>query len=404
MRKLLRSFFIVVLLGFFTVASAFAPQMRIGKYLILAEDLRAKKDYGSAFRVMQKIIALKKEYSFTLSDEFHFKYARVALSVDSTRIALESVNKYLSATGEEGQFYKEALALLREAEKAEETELRAEETGNEISTDSGDRFDNEIIRTEGTCEGKPLESPCWMALINHPKCYVWNDNLRAGEIMTWSGKCSDGFAQGKGTLIATALLYYGYGDSYRNKGEGTGHFQNGKRQGHWVERPFDEVVKEGTYVNGKRHGQWVYRYPNFFRVQEEKGPYVDGRRHGKWIERSVNGRIGGGFYMDGKKHGKWVEPGRWGQSDGTYVNGKRHGKWIERNSNYTAEGPYVDDEMHGQWVLRFSDGDQSKGVYRYGKREGIWLLYDNDEDKCYSIPYQAGSWGKKKEVNKKMCQ
>ena len=56
----------------------------------------------------------------------------MALSADSTRIARESVNKYLLATGKEGQFYKEALALLREAEKAE---IRVEETGNEMSAD-----------------------------------------------------------------------------------------------------------------------------------------------------------------------------------------------------------------------------------------------------------------------------
>ena len=54
---------------------------------------------SGAFNVMKKIIALEKEHSLTLSNEFHFKYARVALSADSTRIAFDSVNKYLSATG-----------------------------------------------------------------------------------------------------------------------------------------------------------------------------------------------------------------------------------------------------------------------------------------------------------------
>lgn len=69
--------------------------------------------------------------------------------------------------------------------------------------------------------------------------------------MTWSGECFGGFAQGKGTLIATALLYYG--DSYRNKGEGTGHFQNGKQHGQWVYCHSDGAIEsKETYVNGYR--------------------------------------------------------------------------------------------------------------------------------------------------------
>ncbi len=84
---------------------------------------------------MEKIIALQKEHSLTLSDEFHFKYARVALSVDFTQIALESVSKYLSATGKEGKFYNEALELLLKAE------------GNEVMSEED--FYNEIIKTQG---------------------------------------------------------------------------------------------------------------------------------------------------------------------------------------------------------------------------------------------------------------
>ena len=77
---------------------------------------------------MEKILALQKEHNLTLPDEFHFKYARVALSADSLKIALESVNKYLSTTGKEGEFYKEALALLFDVEVAQETQISVEET------------------------------------------------------------------------------------------------------------------------------------------------------------------------------------------------------------------------------------------------------------------------------------
>ena len=89
MRKLLISFFVVVTLGFFTVASAQLPsKIEADKNLIFAEQLYTAKNYSEAFATMQKVLALQQEHSFTLSDEFHFRYAQIALSVDSTRIAL----------------------------------------------------------------------------------------------------------------------------------------------------------------------------------------------------------------------------------------------------------------------------------------------------------------------------
>ena len=118
MREVIRSFFVLFFLGFFTVASAqLPPEIRVDRYLILAEKYMDEKDYESAFNVMKKILALQKEHSLTLVDEFHFKYAGVALSAGYTYIALESVKKYLSSAGKEGQFYKEALALLNKAEQ-----------------------------------------------------------------------------------------------------------------------------------------------------------------------------------------------------------------------------------------------------------------------------------------------
>ena len=167
MGEILRSFFITVLLGFFTVTSAqLPPKIMADKHLIHAEQLYAAKDYAEAFSVIEKVIALQQEHNLTLSDEFHFKYAQVALAVDSVRIALESVTRYLSATGDEGEFYKEALALLPKAE------------GNEVLT--AEDFYNEVIKTEGTCEGLPKGSKCWMELTNHPECYVWNFNFEKG--------------------------------------------------------------------------------------------------------------------------------------------------------------------------------------------------------------------------------
>ena len=175
MQKLLRSFFITVLLGFFTVASAQLPpemerQLRpkkergltlpykpyfkevverrlekenykaalkmVERAMVLQKvpgltfspefyfkdtikKLLMEKRYITLFNIMEKIIELQKEHSLTLSHEFHFQYAQVAFSVGLFQTAINAASKYLSAV-QEGEFYEEVLALLNKAEQAEQ--------------------------------------------------------------------------------------------------------------------------------------------------------------------------------------------------------------------------------------------------------------------------------------------
>ena len=414
MQRVIRSIFVLFLLVFFTVASAqLPPKIMADKHLIHAEQLYAAKDYAEAFNVMEKIIALQKEHNLTLPDEFHFKYAQVALAADSTRIALESVTRYLSATGDGGEFYKEALALMLKAE------------GNEVMT--AEDFYNEVIKAEGTCEGLPKGSKCWMELTNHPECYVWNDYLNEGETAIWTGQCSDHLPDGKGTLTWENV----YNKKKKKLQVLTGTFQKGKRQGHWTEQYYyvdtERVYKteEGSYVDGKKHGHWVYR-GEYGDVSESS--YVDGKLHGHYISRYPDGTLHSeGSYVDGKKQGKWVHRGEDGfyTSEGSYVDDKEHGHWVTRyRDGTTKETSYVDGKAHGQ-VIRFSDGivgggsydadgkqhgewiegykaqDKSKGRYVNGEKEGIWLNYD--EGKCWTVTYKDGSLSVG-ETNKERCR
>ena len=347
MRKLLRSFFILFSLGFFTVASAqLPPEIMVDKHLIQADQLHAKEDYAGALKVMEKIIALQKEHNLTLSDEFHFKYARVALSADSIKTAFEAVNKYLSATGREGQFYREALALLLEAE------------GTQISADE-------------MCTGKPEGAKCWKELTNHPECYVWDDYYYEDQTVTWSGKCSGNLAHGEGTLIWA----FTDGDSLKITSTSTGHLQKGKKHGLWVHRPSKWIVEEGPYVDGKKHGQWIWRHLD---GSVGEGPYVNGKAHGQWVER-WDGNTGKGLYKEGRRHGHWVysHPEASGDWGGLYVNGKRHGEWVLRYSDMwgkwgskyerVMKGSYVDGKMHGQWVVREGSRGVKKETYVNGR-------------------------------------
>ena len=398
---------ILCLLGWFTVASAqLPPEILADKLLIKAEQLHAAKDYAAAFEVMQKIIALQEEHSLDVPDDFHFKYARVALSADSMRIALESVTRYLAATGREGEFYSEALGLLVEAEESQ-------------------------IIAEETCAGKPEGASCWVALASHPQCYVWDNNYFEDQTVTWSGKCSGSIAIGEGTLI------WERGDEKYSE---TGRLERGKKQGRWVVRD-DRGTSQGPFVDGKRNGRWVLRSSD---SEVSEGAYVDDSKHGNWKYHDGDGRQSEGIYVDGRKHGPWVfrdwsgavlhESYVEGKKDGEfrgeyelcsrsngstpvsvrgkYVGGKKQGFWHNDNSDdgvselgsWIGSGRYDENgQRQGSWTFRlFHCGDHDrtkwkgryKGDYVDGKRHGRWISYlfsaNPREESCYFFRFDRG--------------
>ena len=119
MRRLISSIFVYILLGGFTVAaSQLPPEIMADRYLLQAERFLAEGDYVAALDAMNEVVALQSEHDLKLPDEFDFKYAQVAFSAGLNDAAIDSVTRYLVAAGREGEFYREALALLDEAEAA----------------------------------------------------------------------------------------------------------------------------------------------------------------------------------------------------------------------------------------------------------------------------------------------
>ena len=104
--------------------------------LVRAERLVANKNFEAALKTMDEIVALQKEHNLTLPEEFHFKYAQVALSAGSNQVAMESAKKYLMLVGKTGEFYREALELLDAAEHS------AESTDATVSTKEAVDFIN----------------------------------------------------------------------------------------------------------------------------------------------------------------------------------------------------------------------------------------------------------------------
>ena len=107
-----------VWLGCFTaVAAQLPPDVLVDKHLLQAKMLSEDKDHKGALKAMDRIVALQKEHDLTLPEEFPFHYAQTALAAGSAQAAIDSVNQYLTATGREGKYYREALDLLVKAER-----------------------------------------------------------------------------------------------------------------------------------------------------------------------------------------------------------------------------------------------------------------------------------------------
>ena len=119
--------------------------------------------------------------------------------------------------------------------------------------------------------------------------------------------------------------------------------EQGRKQGHWVERDAYGNVFEGAYVDDKEHGHWVERWAD---GDVHEGPFVDSKRHGDWVERYASGNVSEGPFVDGKKHGHWV------------LRGANGDVW---------EGQFVNGERHGRWVLRMPDGTEAVTHWHHGE-------------------------------------
>ena len=101
---------------------------------------------------------------------------------------------------------------------------------------------------------------CWMEATNVPGCHVWNPNPQPEETVSWSGKCADGKASGRGRM--------------------TWRF---RKDGAWA-----NTWDEGPYADGKIHdGHWVAKYSG---GAVWEGPWSDGEFEGLWVRRGSQGR------------------------------------------------------------------------------------------------------------------
>ena len=97
------------------------PEMEADRYLLQAESAIEEQDFEGAKTTMDRILELQAEYDLELPEQFFFRYAQVLEQLGLYDEAMETVTRYLTLVGRDGEFYREALELLNNAEAAKAT-------------------------------------------------------------------------------------------------------------------------------------------------------------------------------------------------------------------------------------------------------------------------------------------
>ena len=258
------------------------PETLADRYLLQAEYAARHGDSAGARWAMEQLQALRTEHGLELAPEVHFRYAQAWEAAGEPKRAMESAKRYVQLRGKDA----EALALMSRVESGH------------------------LLRPGPVCSEPAEGTQCWKELASHPGCHVWDVHYPLQQVVTWTGRCSDGIASGKGTLKRVGRI---------EESEHTGVLRNGKRHGHWMVRTANGTVSEGLYFGGMTFGDWVIRTGSGTIAE---GPFLDNKRHGRWVVRYAMGTVQEGSYVEGKKHGDWVERYPNGSTKTfTYVNG-----------------------------------------------------------------------------------
>ena len=331
--------------------------IQVDRQLIRVERLIEQEDYETAFDIIEEIVELYEEHNVEKPPELEYRYAQVAARTGSFQAALDAVDRYLAATGRDGEFYRDVLELLDRIEQKQTMDLCTEESGG---------------------------VPCWKALVGPPRCAIWEVSHIPLRPATWSGPCAFGRAHGDGTLTWTDA---------GAEGNSNGQFQDGKKQGPWFERFPDGNTETGPYVDGVRDGQWTLTTAdggnNDGRIRQVR--YVNGELDGlseiSWPGGQTLHLTFAGGILSGPSVRRYTNGDR---IEGQFVNGLREGEWngIAASGTVWFTETFAAGTMHGPWSrvhALSAPGCRSRGNYVDGNKEGRWTECE-DSPSHYARP------------------
>ena len=127
MRSVFQAVVVSLTFGLAPVLAQLPPEIMLDSNLLRAERSAREGDRVGARAAMARISELQEKHDLVPSAEYYYRYARVWDAVEDWNRALASVVRYLELEGREGQYYRDALALMNNATAALEKIQRARE-------------------------------------------------------------------------------------------------------------------------------------------------------------------------------------------------------------------------------------------------------------------------------------
>ena len=119
--------FLVLLMPAVAAAMQLPPDIQADRYLLRAQRQIEEQDFAGAKQSLDQILGLEAQYGLQLPALFFFRYAEILDRLELHDEAIESVTKYLTLAGRDGEHYRDALELL---DRAEQTKAAAEAAEN----------------------------------------------------------------------------------------------------------------------------------------------------------------------------------------------------------------------------------------------------------------------------------
>jgi hypothetical protein len=188
-------------------------------------------------------------------------------------------------------------------------------------------------------------------------CKAWNPYPVANESITWSGKCENGYIEGKGVLQF-------YVDEKKASAM-DGSFSSGKKHGFAIATYSDGGRFEGNFVDDIKSGKGTLASKDF----KYEGMYSNNKSHGKGLISWTNGDSYNGDFKDGNRTGKglylWSNGNKY---DGEFKDGNRTGfglfVWVNGSR---FEGEWINGDRTGYGILRLSKKEE-KAIKTYGNK------------------------------------
>jgi hypothetical protein len=191
-------------------------------------------------------------------------------------------------------------------------------------------------------------------------CKVWNKHPHPNEVVTWYGKCKDGYVDGVGKLT------FEWFENVKQVELIEGEFSLGKVHGQAIMKSANGDLYSGGFKNSFLSGHGNYKFSDGTKYV---GEFREDKINGLGMLILPNGEQFVGEFIDGLLNGR----GTYARADGSeykgeFKNFKMHGLGLIRLANDELYiGEFIENKLHGQATHIKPDGRKIEGVWEHNK-------------------------------------